>query len=90
MAAAAAFEQQQKFAEAVQAYQRALQLMPRDAKAAEGLKRADFGRHMAEGQKALAGKRFPDAVREFEAALKVMPNQPAATKGLQQARQGKP
>ncbi len=87
MDAAAALEKQQKYAEAVAAYKAALRAVPNDAKATRGI---DFAQHMADGQKALAGRKFPDAVREFEAALKVMPNHADATALLKRAREGRP
>jgi cytochrome c-type biogenesis protein CcmH/NrfG len=87
MDAAAAFEKQQKYAEAAQAYREALRLAPRDARAARG---ADFAQHMADGQKALAARKFADAGRAFEAALKVLPNHPDATALLKRARDGRP
>jgi tetratricopeptide (TPR) repeat protein len=89
MQAGAAFDNQQKFAEAVGAYKMALQLVPGDARAAAALKVAQFSLHMAEGQKARAARRFADAVREFDAALQLFPNHPGATAALKQARQGR-
>jgi tetratricopeptide (TPR) repeat protein len=87
MDAAGALEKQQKYAEAVPAYKAALRAVPNDTRATKG---ADFAQHMADGQKALAGRKFPDAVREFEAALKVMPNNADATAFLKRAKEGRP
>jgi cytochrome c-type biogenesis protein CcmH/NrfG len=83
---AAVFEKQQKYPEAANAYQAALTLMPKDARAKVGF---GFNSSMAEGQKAMKERRFPDAVRSFEAALKIMPNHPAATAALKQAKSAK-
>jgi tetratricopeptide (TPR) repeat protein len=90
MQAAAGFEKQQKYAEAVRAYQEALRLLPGGAAGGVALRNAQFAQAMAEGRKALTGKRFPDAVREFERALQLSPANPEATKALQQAKEGKP
>ncbi|HEV3448500.1 MAG TPA: tetratricopeptide repeat protein, partial [Gemmataceae bacterium] len=83
MQLAAALDKQQKYADAANAYQTALKLMPGDVKAMIGL-------HMAAGQKALAARQFADAAKEFETVLRVSPNHPEATKALKQARQGRP
>jgi tetratricopeptide (TPR) repeat protein len=83
MQSAAAWEKQQRYAEAAAAYREALRLVPGDLRAGAGL-------HMAEGRRLLAAKRFPDAAREFEAVLKLIPNQPDAVQALKQARQGRP
>jgi tetratricopeptide (TPR) repeat protein len=90
MQAAAGFEKQQKYAEAVRAYQEALRLVPGDAPAGAALRNAQFAQAMAEGRKALGLKRFPDAVREFERALQLAPGNPEALKALKQAKEGKP
>jgi len=83
MQLAAALDKQQKYADAANAYQTALKLMPGDVKATIGL-------HMAAGQKALAARQFTDAAKEFETVLRVSPNHAEATKALKQARQGRP
>jgi tetratricopeptide (TPR) repeat protein len=90
MQAAASFEKQQKYPEAIKAYQEALRLVPNDAKATASLKGAQYAGHMFEGRKAANAKRFPDAIREFEEALKLSPNNPEATGALKRAREGKP
>ncbi len=90
MQTAAALEKQQKYTEAIKAYQEALRAVPGDARAAAALKGAEFAQHMAEGKKAAAARRFPDAVREYEEALKLSPGNPEANSALQRARQGKP
>ena len=79
----AGLAKQQKYDDAISAYQAALKLMPRDAKATAGL-------HMAGGQKALAARKFAEAAKEFEAVLRISPNDAEATKALQQARRGRP
>lgn len=83
MQAGAAWEKQEKFGDALRAYQAAVKLAPGDVAAT---KRADFALHMDAGLTALKAGKKPDAVREFEAALRDAPNDPAATKWLQQAR----
>jgi tetratricopeptide (TPR) repeat protein len=90
LSAGVKLEQQQKFAEALGFYQRAVQMAPRDGRALEGRKRCQFFVLIAEGQKALAARQFAKAARHFEAALQLYPRHPAAVQGLQQARQGKP
>lgn len=82
-------EKQQRWDDAMKAYQEALRLVPNDAKANQGLKNAEYQQHMGEGQKAQKAKRFNDAVREFEAALKAKPNDPTATDALKRAKTGK-
>jgi tetratricopeptide (TPR) repeat protein len=89
MQEAAAFEKQQRFADAIKAYQQALQLMPKDAKATEGLRKADYGLHFAEGQRLMGLRRFADAAREFELALQRDPGNPAATAALKKARESR-
>jgi tetratricopeptide (TPR) repeat protein len=90
MQLAAALEKQRKYAEAAQAYQKALQQLPHDPKATAALRLAEFNFHMNAGQQALAGRHFPEAAREFEAAVKLFPTNPAANAALKQARQGRP
>jgi cytochrome c-type biogenesis protein CcmH/NrfG len=82
-------EKQQRFAEAAKAYREALRLVPGDAKATEGLKRADFGQHLAEGKKLLAARKFADAAREFDEALKISPDNNEAKTLLKRAKEGK-
>ncbi len=86
---AATLEKQQKFADAVKAYEEALKHQPKDANATKGQKAAQFNLHLQEGQKHLQAKRFPEAVREFDAALVIAPNNPIATNLLNKAKQGK-
>ena len=80
--AAAAYEKQQKYDEAMAAYKEALRYVPNDREATAGL-------HLAGGQKALKAKRFIDAAKEFQEVLKVSPTNAEAANGLKQARQGR-
>lgn len=82
----AAHEKLGKHADAVKSYEAALQLMPKDAAASTGVRRAQFGLYMADGQRFLDGARYADAQREFEAALKITPNDPTAKKLLDKAK----
>jgi hypothetical protein len=90
MQAAAAFDKQKKYADAVQAYRNALRWSANNAKAATGLRNAEYLLHMTEGEKLLAAKRFADAAREFEEALKLFPASSDAKNCLQKAKSGKP
>ncbi|HEY1376273.1 MAG TPA: hypothetical protein VGF55_05740 [Gemmataceae bacterium] len=83
MQAAAALENQAKYADAAKAYQAALRAVPNDPAAT---KRAEYAQHMDAGLTAVKAGKKADAVREFEAALKDAPNDEAATRWLQQAR----
>ncbi|HYT87847.1 MAG TPA: hypothetical protein VEL76_03935 [Gemmataceae bacterium] len=87
MQAGAAQEKQQKFADALKAYQAALKIVPGDAKATE---RVRYTTHMAEGQRLHVARQFAAAVREYEAALQLVPNDPAATAALKRAKAGQP
>ena len=84
---AAAFEKQQKYADAIKAYREALRLVPGDAKAKRLL---EFAQKMDDGTKSLSSKKFADAARSFEEALKLSPGNQDAAKALQKARQGRP
>src|SRR5258708_11114683 len=75
---AAAQEKQGKHADAVKSYEAALQWMPRDAAATTGVRRAQFGLHMAEGQRFLDAARYADAQPEVDASLRTAPNAPTA------------
>jgi tetratricopeptide (TPR) repeat protein len=86
MEAGASLESKLQYAQALTAYQAALRSLPGDDKAS---KKVDFCQNMAEGQRALAGKKFAVAVKEFEAALKTFPNDANAKQLLQQAKKGK-
>lgn len=83
---AQSLEKQQKYAEAVKAYDEALKLFPKDGKATDGRK---YANHMADGHQQLSAKQFKEAIREFEAALQVRPNDPPAASALKKAKAGK-
>src|SRR5262249_46396644 len=75
----AAFDKQQKFLEAMRAYEEALKYRPKDQQATQGQRNAEFNYRLVEGQKHLQARRFQEAIREFEAALRISPNNPTAT-----------
>ena len=83
MEAGAALEKEDKFGDALRAYETALRIVANDASA---MKRVEYTRLMDAGVTALNSGRKLDAVHEFEAALKSVPNDAAATRFLQQAR----
>jgi tetratricopeptide (TPR) repeat protein len=85
MQEAAAFEKQQRFGDAIKSYQDALVLVPKDARATEAMRKADFAQHYAEGQKLMTLRRFLDAAHEFEIALQRDPGNPFATAALKTA-----
>jgi tetratricopeptide (TPR) repeat protein len=89
MQKAAALYKEQKFGEAMNAYEAALKLVPNDANAKTGLRNATFSRHIVEGQAHLRARRFTEATREFEAALRIQPDNATARMLLQRAKQGK-
>jgi tetratricopeptide (TPR) repeat protein len=74
-----------RFADAVKAYQDALQLVPGDPVAGAALRQARYAQAMADGQAAMARRRFADAARLFQEALNNMPGDLAATTSLRQA-----
>jgi tetratricopeptide (TPR) repeat protein len=90
MQAAAALEKQQKYAEAVQAYQAALRWVPSDSRASAAARNATLLLHWTNGQKAHNARRFAEAVKEYEEALKMSPNNADVKNALQRARQSKP
>jgi tetratricopeptide (TPR) repeat protein len=75
-----------KWADAVKAFSAALDLIPNDQRATDGLSKARFGQAMADGQAAMTAKRYADAVASFEKALAEMPGDPQATAALRQAK----
>jgi tetratricopeptide (TPR) repeat protein len=89
MQAGAALEKQKKYADAAQAYRTALRWQPKDARAANAFRTAEYQQHMAEGDKLLIARRFKDAAREFEEALKLIPTSVDAKRSLERARSGK-
>jgi tetratricopeptide (TPR) repeat protein len=90
MQSGAAFDKQRKYADAVQAYRTALRWAANDARAATGLRNAEYLLHMTDGEKLLGAKRFTDAAKEFEEALKLFPTSSDAKTYLQKAKAGKP
>jgi len=74
-------EQQRKEADARR------QREERQKKEAEQKRREEYGREMAQGQAAMAGKRFQEAVTAFTSALRAQPGDAAATRALGEARQ---
>ncbi len=86
-----------EWADAVRAFESAVQVVPGDEAANKGLsdaraelaalqndkaKTADYLVRMDAGRDALKAQRYPDAVREFLAALRLVPNDDAANKAL--------
>ncbi|MCI0640575.1 MAG: tetratricopeptide repeat protein [Gemmataceae bacterium] len=83
-----------RFEEAVQAYEKALDLFPDDAIANKGWKnaqsmlknaKAEFDLQIARGQNATLGGRFRDAVDAFREATRLFPSNQVAAKALRQA-----
>jgi len=92
----------EQYAQAVRAYEAALQLVPGDAAAVRALadakgrlakdeqekkKLAEYEDHMTAGRAAMVAQRYPDAVREFLAAQRRIPGDAAAARGLHDAEQ---
>jgi tetratricopeptide (TPR) repeat protein len=91
MTAAAAFEKQQKYFDALQAYKDALAKLPGDAKASAGVtKVTQYNQRLIDANKAAQAKRWADAVKECEEALKLYPDSTEAKKALQKAKDKKP
>jgi hypothetical protein len=88
MTSGAALEKQKKWAEAIQAYQAALKIMPSDARAAAGLKTAQVGFHLAEADKAITARKLPDAIKAYEEVLKLEPANVQAKDGLKRIKGG--
>ncbi len=86
MQSGAALDKQQRYADAVKAYNAALKALPNDAKASNAL---GFSQHMADGIKLFTTRKFPDAAKEFEAALGVSPDDATAKALLKRAKDGK-
>jgi tetratricopeptide (TPR) repeat protein len=86
MQTGAALDKQQRYAEAVKAYNAALKALPNDAKATNAL---GFSQHMSDGIKLFTTRKFPDAAKEFEAALGVSPDDATAKALLKRAKDGK-
>ncbi len=90
MQVGAALAKQQKYTDAIKAFQEALKLQPGDKPATDALHRAEFDLHIMDGNKAMAAKKYAEAVKEFEAALKAEPGNAEATALLKKAKEGKP
>lgn len=86
---AAGLEKEQKYGEAMKAYQEALKLRPKDAEALAGMKKNQFFNHVVVGQQYQNNGMFIEATREFEAALRLQPNNTAVQKLLKQAQSKK-
>jgi tetratricopeptide (TPR) repeat protein len=89
-----------QYAAAVQAYERALQLVLGDETAEKALaaaraalaaddndkaRLAEYRTHLEAGKTALVAQRYADAVREFIAAQRLIPGDPEAVQGQKQA-----
>jgi tetratricopeptide (TPR) repeat protein len=68
------YQKGKKYAEAVKAYEEALRLIPKDAKATSALRDAKYLYNMTEGQRSYNVGRYNDAVRFFDAALQLFPS----------------
>jgi tetratricopeptide (TPR) repeat protein len=90
MQTAASLEKSQKTIEAIQAYRKALQLVPGDVPALTALRRTELPLQLTAGKQALATRRFPDAVKSFEAVLQLAPDNAEAKAGLKKARNKEP
>jgi len=77
------------YADAVQAFEAAVQQDPDSAKANAALSQARYAQHMSAGQAAMTARRYADAAAEFQAALDVAPGDARAMAALRQARQFK-
>jgi tetratricopeptide (TPR) repeat protein len=90
-----------RFADAVFAYTAALQLVPNDPAALQGLRDAqvglaggvvlnngEFDRELQRGLADLNQQRFREAIHHFKRALKLRPGSLQAVQGLRQARYG--
>jgi cytochrome c-type biogenesis protein CcmH/NrfG len=86
----------QQFADAIQAFDNALRLIPEDAEADKALRQAsdaqeamqiakknaaDYESHMTAARAAMVGERYADAHNEFLAALQLKPEDEAANNG---------
>jgi cytochrome c-type biogenesis protein CcmH/NrfG len=84
-----------RFEEAERAYTKAVNLLPRDLDARQGLKEAqkgvekakqDFLRLMGQGDLAMQSARFGDAVRAYSQATKLIPDDDGASEKLKNAQ----
>ncbi len=74
-----------RYADAIAAYQAALQLEPNDPQGLANLAQANYALHMSNGQTAMQTRRYRDAAAEFRAALLQAPGDALALTGLRQA-----
>jgi epidermal growth factor receptor substrate 15 len=94
---AQALLQKKKYADAIKAYEAALLDKPGDTAAMtalkqtqaqmdQGVKDADFTKHMKAAATAMQQKKYADATKEYEAALADKPDNKDAAAGLKQAK----
>jgi tetratricopeptide (TPR) repeat protein len=76
----------QRYPDAIQNFQGALQLIPADPAATAALRDTNYAQNMAQGRQAVRDKKYADAVKAFEAALVVVPGDNAAQTELRQAQ----
>jgi serine/threonine protein kinase/tetratricopeptide (TPR) repeat protein len=67
-----------RYADAIDAYKKALALEPDNKEAKAGLRKATYALHMAQGQQYMSQRKFRDAADEFRQALEQFPNDPLA------------
>ncbi len=81
----------QLFDQAIDAFQKALKIMPDDRDAQQGLDEAtkalakvktDYRQLMVQGENAMQLQRFEEALKNYQAALLLIPNDPAALRGI--------
>ena len=76
----------QRFAEARDAFNEAVKLMPNHPQAAAVSRQARYADAMAQGTTAMNQRRYGEAVRQFQAALGEVPNDALAQNLLARAR----
>lgn len=86
MLQAAAAMRQMQYAEAITAYNQALQAMPNDVRATQLLLQVKYSRALTAGRIALAQNQLREAIALFEEALVLVPGDAAATTLLMQTR----
>ncbi|MFH0824575.1 MAG: ankyrin repeat domain-containing protein [Pseudomonadota bacterium] len=72
---------------AEKAFQEALNIRKNDAEAQKGLKKAVFGRHMAQATAFFQERKYEQSLKSFQAALAAFPDDKGAQKGLSQAKE---
>jgi tetratricopeptide (TPR) repeat protein len=83
--AADAYRRRQ-YADAVRAYDRALDFDPDNRQALAGRRQARYALNMVEGQDAMNARRYGEAADKFREALELVPNDPQARIALQRAQ----